>query len=212
MRAVSFTSFGGPELLKVTDAPIPAPGEGQIRIAVRACGVNPFDWKQRRGMFGGTLPIRVGVEVAGIVDAIGSSEGGKVVVGDRVYGFSVGGGAAEFALCDHYAPIPAALDFVTAAAMPVAVETAYRVLDLLNVPKGSAVLVNGGSGAVGQAIVQIAIARGAEVIATASQANHPLLMGLGARPVTYGPGLAERSAHSVSQGSTPRSMRAAAAS
>ena len=191
MRAVSFSSFGGPEVLEVIDAPIPVPGAGLIRIAVRACGVNPFDYKQRRGIFGGTLPIRVGVEVAGVVDAIGANQD-AVAVGDHVYGFSVGGGAADFALSSAFAPIPAGLDFVTAASMPVAVETAYRVLDLVGVSSGAAVVVNGASGAVGQAIVQIAAARGAGVIGTASEANHPLLVGMEAQPVTYGAGLAQR--------------------
>jgi NADPH:quinone reductase-like Zn-dependent oxidoreductase len=191
MRAVSFSQFGGPEVLEVIDVPIPEPGPGQVRIAVRAVGVNGYDWKLRRGFMGGDLPKRVGLEVAGVVDALGDGVT-DVALGDRVFAFAIGGGAADHTLSAHYALIPGGLDFVDAAALPVAVETAHRALDVVGVGAGTTVLINGASGGVGQAAVQVAVNRGAQVIGTASEANHALLRELGAEPVTYGPGLVER--------------------
>ena len=191
MRAVAFSAFGGPEVLEIIDAPVPDPGPGQIRLAVRAAGVNGYDWKLRRGMMGGKPPKRVGLEAAGVVDALGA-EVVDVAVGDRVFGFTIGGAAADYTRSAHYALIPDGLDFAAAAALPVAVETAYRVLDLVDVGAGTTVLINGASGGVGQTAVQVAIERGARVIGTASEANHALLTELGAHPVTYGPGLPER--------------------
>jgi NADPH:quinone reductase-like Zn-dependent oxidoreductase len=191
MRAVAFAAFGGPEVLEIIDAPVPEPGPDQIRIAVGAAGVNGYDWKLRRGLMGSSLPKRVGLEVAGTVDAVGASVS-DVVVGDRVFGFAIGGGAADFTLSAHYAVLPAGLDFSHGAALPVAVETASRALDAVGVGPHTTVLINGASGGVGQAAVQLAIHRGARVIGTASAANHPLLRELGAVPVTYGAGLIAR--------------------
>ena len=114
-----------------------------------------------------------------------------VAVGDRVFGFAAGG-AAELVLMSDYAPIPPSLDFAHAAALPVAIETAVRGLDLLGVGDGTSVLIDGAAGGVGSAAVQFAVARGARVIATASERNHDYLRSLGAEPTTYGPGLVER--------------------
>jgi NADPH:quinone reductase-like Zn-dependent oxidoreductase len=192
MRAVQFSEFGGPEVLHVVEVPDPDPGPGQIRVAVRAAGVNPIDWKVRSGAMGGELPQLTGREVAGVVDALGDGVS-DVALGDAVFGFAAGGGgAAELALSSDYATLPASLDFAHAAALPVAVETAVRTLDLLGVGSGSTVIVNGASGAVGSAAVQIAVDRGARVIGTASAGNHEFLRGLHAEPTTYGEGLAER--------------------
>jgi NADPH:quinone reductase-like Zn-dependent oxidoreductase len=185
MRAVTFSAFGGPEVLEIVDVPVPEPGPGRIRIAVAAAGVNPYDWKLRRGLMGGEPPKPVGLEVAGRVDALGEGVS-DVAVGEPVYGFAIGGGAADYTLSAHYAPIPAGLDRVTAAGLPVALETAFRVLDLVGVGPGGAagqtVLIHGASGAVGQSAVQIARARGARVIGTGSVANHERLQALGAEP------------------------------
>jgi NADPH:quinone reductase-like Zn-dependent oxidoreductase len=106
MKAVRYSQFGGPEVLQIVDLPDPHAGPGQIRVAVHAAGVNPTDWKLRKGLMGGELPQTTGREVAGVVDEVG--EGGTdVAVGDRVFGFSDdGAGAAELALLSHYAPIP----------------------------------------------------------------------------------------------------------
>ena len=192
MKAIQYSRFGGPEVLELVELADPHPATGQIRVAVRAAGVNPIDWKLRRGMRDGELPQTTGSEVAGVVDELGDGVT-DVAVGDKVFGFAAGGGgAAELALSAEYAPIPPSLDFAGAAGLPVAVETAVRTLDLLGVGAGSTVVINGAAGAVGSAAVQIAIARGARVIGTASPGNHEYLRSLGAEPTTYGDGLVER--------------------
>src|SRR5204863_2817611 len=185
VRAVRFDAFGGPEVLHVVDIEEPHPGPGQIRVAVRAASVNPIDWKVRSGMLGGELPIVPGADVAGVVDEVG--EGVEdVIPGDEVFGFAVGGGAAEHTLLEDYAHKPAGMTWEEAGALPVAVETATRVLDALGVRDGDTVLINGAAGGVGLAAVQLARARGARVIATASEGNHAFLRELGAEPTTYG--------------------------
>jgi NADPH:quinone reductase-like Zn-dependent oxidoreductase len=192
VKAIQYSRFGGPEVLELVELADPHPATGQIRVAVRAAGVNPIDWKLRRGMRDGELPQTTGSEVAGVVDELGDGVT-DVAVGDKVFGFAAGGGgAAELALSAEYAPIPPSLDFAGAAGLPVAVETAVRTLDLLGVGAGSTVVINGAAGAVGSAAVQIAIARGARVIGTASPGNHEYLRSLGAEPTTYGDGLVER--------------------
>ena len=192
MRAIQFTEFGGPEVLQVADLPEPHAASNQIRIVVRAAGINPIDWKIRRGMMGGELPKVTGQEVSGVVDEVGDGVT-DVTAGDEVFGPAAGGGGvAEFALLEHYAQLSPSLTFVTAAALPVAVETAARTLDLLEVSDGQTVVVNGAAGAVGIATVQLARERGARVIGTGSAGNHDYLRSYGAEPTTYGDGLVER--------------------
>jgi len=194
MKAVRFSRFGGPEVLEIVDLPDPHPGPGQVRIAVRAAGVNPSDWKKRQGLMDEELPQTLGYEAAGVVDEVGEGVA-DVAVGDRVFGFSEAGAAqAELAVLSSYAPIPPSLGFPGAAALPAAIETATRALDQLGdgAGSGSTLLINGASGSVGSAAVQLAVARGARVIGTASPANHDYLRSLGAEPVAYGEGLAGR--------------------
>jgi NADPH:quinone reductase-like Zn-dependent oxidoreductase len=192
MKAIQYSQFGGPEVLEVVELEDPHPSPGQIRVAVRAVGVNPVDWKMRQGMMGGDLPQTTGREVAGVVDELGGGVT-DVAPGDEVFGFAAGAaGAAELAVLADYAPIPPSLDFAGAASLPVAVETAVRTLDLLGVAAGSTVLVNGAAGAVGSAAVQIARDRGARVIGTARPNNHEYLRSLGAEATTYGEGLTDR--------------------
>jgi NADPH:quinone reductase-like Zn-dependent oxidoreductase len=192
MRAIQFATFGGPEVLASVEVPEPHAAAGQIRVAVEAVGVNPVDWKFRQGMMGGDLPRGTGLEVAGVVDEVGDGVT-DVSVGDEVFGSVDGGnGAADFALLAHYAPIPPSLNFAGAAGLPVAVETAVRTLDLLDVGAGQTVLVNGAAGAVGISTVQLARERGARVIGTASAVNHDYLRSFGAEPTTYGDGLVQR--------------------
>jgi NADPH:quinone reductase-like Zn-dependent oxidoreductase len=192
MQAIQYTQFGGPEVLELVELPDPEPGPGQIRVGVRATGVNPIDWKVRSGAMGGELPKRTGQEVAGVVDKLGDGVRG-VELGEAVFGGAAGGaGAAQYALLENYARVPASLDFVGAAALPVAVETAARTLDALGVGGGQTIVINGASGSVGIAAVQFARARGARVIGTASAANHDYLREFGAEPTTYGDGLVER--------------------
>ena len=192
VKAVRFSQFGGPEVLEIVDLADPHPGPGQVRIAVRAAGVNPSDWKKRKGLMDRELPQTMGHEAAGVVDELGAGVA-DVAVGDRVFGFSAAGAAqAELAVLSYYAPIPPALDFPGAAALPAAIETATRALDQLGVGSGSTLLISGASGSVGSAAAQLAVVRGARVIGTASPANHDYLRSLGAEPVAYGEGLAAR--------------------
>jgi NADPH:quinone reductase-like Zn-dependent oxidoreductase len=136
---------------------------------VRAAGVNPSDWKKRKGLMDGELPQTMGHEAAGVVDELGEGVA-DVAVGDRVFGFSAEGAAqAELAVLSDYAPIPPSLDFPGAAALPAAIETATRALDQLGAGSGSTLLINGASGSVGSAAVQLAVVRGARVIGTASR-------------------------------------------
>ncbi|HEX3588497.1 MAG TPA: NADP-dependent oxidoreductase [Pseudonocardiaceae bacterium] len=191
MKAVRFQRFGGPEVLEIVELPDPHPGPGQVRIAVRAAGVNPSDWRKRQGLMDEELPQTMGNEAAGVVDELGEGVA-DVAVGDRVFGLSAAGAAqAELAVLSHYAPIPPSLDFAAAAALPAAIETATRALDQLAV-RGGTLLVNGASGSVGSAAVQLAAVRGARVIGTASRANHDYLRSLGAEPIAYGSGFVER--------------------
>ncbi len=190
MKAVQFSEYGGPEVLEIVDVPDPHPGPGQIRVAVRAVGINPVDYKMRAGLMPGDLPQMTGREVAGVVDEVGEGVS-DAAPGDKVFGFAAGA-AAELALAKDYAPIPPSLQFTDAAALPVAVETATRTLDLLAVGDATTVLINGAAGGVGSAAVQIARNRGARVIGTASPNNHDYLRSLGAEPTTYGDGLVER--------------------
>jgi NADPH:quinone reductase-like Zn-dependent oxidoreductase len=140
----------------------------------------------------GELPQTTGRDVAGVVDELGDGVS-DVAVGDRVFGLAVGTtAAAELALLADYAPIPLSLDFAHAAALPVAIETATRCLDLLGVGDGTTLLVNGAAGAVGSSAVQLARVRGARVIGTASPNNHDYLRALGAEPTAYGEGLVKR--------------------
>jgi NADPH:quinone reductase-like Zn-dependent oxidoreductase len=186
MKAAQFSRFGGPEVLEIVDLPEPHPGPGEVRLAVRAAGINASDWKKRQGLMDRQLPQTMGYEAAGIVDEVGAGVT-SVSIGDHVFGASPYGAAqAELAVLSDYAPIPASLDFVRAAALPAAVETAARSLDQLGVGTGSTVLINGASGVVGRAAVQLAVARGAHVIGTGSPATHEMLRLLGAVPVSYG--------------------------
>ena len=196
VKAARFSRFGGPEVLEIVDLPDPHPGPGQVRIAVRAAGVNPSDWKKREGLMDPELPQTMGYEAAGVVDELGEGVA-DVAAGDRVFGLSAEGAAqAELAVLSFYAPIPPSLTFAGAAALPAAVETATRALDQLGVGagagRGSTLLINGASGSVGSAAVQLALARGVRVIGTASPANHDYLRSLGAEPVAYGEGLVGR--------------------
>jgi NADPH:quinone reductase-like Zn-dependent oxidoreductase len=194
VKAAQFSRFGGPDVLEIVDLPDPHPGPGQIRIVVHAAGINATDCKLRSGRlsFGVSLPQTTGRDVAGIVDEIGEGVT-DVAVGDRVFGVSDdGAGAAELALLTYRVPIPLSLGFVDAAGLPVALETATRSLDQLSVGHGIRLLINGAAGGIGSTAVQLAVARGARVIGTAGAANHDYLRLLGAEPVTYGEGMAER--------------------
>ena len=194
MRAVVHTRYGEPEVLTVADVEEPHAGPGQVRVAVRAASVNPIDWKQVSGLMarggapdGPTVP---GHDAAGIVDEVGEGVTG-VQPGDAVFGLGRAT-AAEYAVLSAWAPKPPNVSFEVAAGLGVAGETAVRVLDLLGLPEGRTVVVDGASGGVGTATVQVALSRGLQVIGTSSAANADAVRALGALPTTYGEGLADR--------------------
>lgn len=190
MQAVQYDRHGGPEELKVAEVPEPSPGPGQVRIAVQAASVNPFDTKIRAGLMGGDLPAGVGVDGAGIVDQVGDGVS-EVALGLEVFGLGQQT-AAEFAVLDTYTTKPVQMTWVEAGASGTAGEAAHRGLGLLGLGSGNTVLIDGAAGGVGVFAVQIAVARGLQVIGTGSERNHPFLAGLGATPVVYGDGLGDR--------------------
>jgi NADPH:quinone reductase-like Zn-dependent oxidoreductase len=195
MRALVFDQYGPPEVLHVADRPEPHAAADQIRIRVHAAGVNPVDWKIRSGASAAahqiTLPHIPGFDAAGVVDEVGQGVE-DVQVGDEVLGATVTGAAAEYAVLAAYAHKPAGLSWAQAAALPSAVETALRAVDLLGVTGGETVVVNGAAGGVGLSAAQFALSRGAAVIGTAGEHNHAFLKDLGITPTLYGEGLAER--------------------
>lgn len=208
-RTVRFHAYGEPtDVLHLEHAEVPAPGPGRIRVRVAACGVNPADWALCRGLFAGDLPRGIGLEVSGTVEALGEGVAG-VAVGDLVLGTPdwsrlPSAGAADVAVLEHWALVPEGLDAQRAAALPMAVETAHRSLDLLGVTdrddpqpgdaghRRQTVLVHGAGTTVGYAAVQIALRRGARVVATAGAAYAEQLHALGAEVTAYGEGMVER--------------------
>lgn len=191
MRAVQYKEFGGPEVLTVGEADLPKPGAGEIRIAVEAASVNPADWKTRLGLFGSPdLPAIPGLDASGRVEELGDGVTG-VKVGDAVFGTGRST-FAESAILDSWAIKPENLGWVEAGAIGVGATTAYRVLELLELADGQTIFIDGASGGVGVFAVQLAVVRGATVIASASERNHELLSALGANPVAYGEGMVSR--------------------
>jgi NADPH:quinone reductase-like Zn-dependent oxidoreductase len=194
MRALQFTEYGGPEVLRLGEAPEPHAGPGQIRIVVRAASVNPFDGKVRSGMYANGKPLEgtaySGLDAAGVVDEVGEGVA-DVAVGDDVFGLGKNT-HAEYAVLDSWVHKPASVDWAVAAAAGVVTEAAERVLRLLGVKEGTTIFIDGGSGGVGATAAQMAKARGATVIASASEANQNYLREIGAIPVVYGKGMVER--------------------
>ena len=192
--------YGGPEVLKVIDEPAGEPGPGQARIEVRATAVNPIDYKAYSGAFGSDpdrLPIRLGSEAAGVVTAAGPGAigpAGPVTTGQEVIAFRAPGAyAAELVVpAQALVPKPAALDWAEASGLLLTGATAWHALAATGVGAGDTVLINAASGGVGLTAVQLAAARGATVVATASPARHEFLAALGALPVAYGDGLEQR--------------------
>ncbi|MCY1654988.1 NADP-dependent oxidoreductase [[Kitasatospora] papulosa] len=196
MRAARYHEYGGTDTLVVEQAPDPLPGPGEIRVRVAAAGVNPVDWKVRDGSVRDFLPVDLpaipGRDAVGLVDMTGEGVT-SVDIGDRVFGLGgVTGATAELAVLSAWAPAPAAWSDEEAAGAGLASVTALGGLKALGRLEGRTLLVEGAAGGVGGAAVEIARALGATVIGTASERNHAYLASLGAVPVTYGAGLAER--------------------
>ncbi|MET8146093.1 NADP-dependent oxidoreductase [Sphaerisporangium sp. NPDC005288] len=199
MFAVQFDRFGPPEVLSVGPFPEPHAGRGQVRVRVRAAGVSPVDVVLREGRSPSAerlaLPHIPGVDAAGVIDEVGPDVIG-VAVGDEVFGAvdvsRLGGASAEFAVLAFWAAKPASMSWEEAGAGGTSIETATRVLDLLDVREGTTLLVDGAAGGVGGVAVQLAIARGARVVGTGGPDSQEFIAGLGAVPTIYGPGLPER--------------------
>lgn len=194
MKRVSIAEFGGPEVLRLEDVEEPRAGRGGVRIAVRAAGVNPVDWRfregQRQQLHPVELPAGIGQDAAGVVDEIGEGVEG-VEIGDHVFGRGAST-YAESAVLASWARMPEGLTFEEAAGYPSVVETALRIIREVDVQPGQTLLVSGASGGVGSAVLQIARDRGITVIGTAAEANQDYLSGLGAIATTYAPGWVER--------------------
>lgn len=192
-----FAEYGGPEVVTAAEEELPPPGDGEVQVGLRAIAVNPMDWKVVAGylerFYPLPLPAVPGCEAAGTVTAVGTGVT-DFKVGDEVMWNGVAGGYRSVANfpARQLSPKPAGLDFEQAACTAIAGGTAYSALVQLGVGAGDTVLINGAAGGVGSASVQIARHLGARVIGTASEPNHEYLRGLGAEPVAYGEGLAER--------------------
>ncbi len=189
-----FAEYGGPEVLELTEVAEPHAGPGQIRIAVRAAGVNPHDWRVRAGQFQRIkpmeLPAGVGQDASGVVDEVGAGVTG-IAVGDNVFGRG-SSTYAEQAVLSSWARLPDGLSFAEAAGYPSVVESALRIIRMVGVQPGQTLLVSGAAGGVGSAVLQIARDRGISVIGTASAANQDYVRSLGAVATTYGTGWVER--------------------
>ena len=195
-KAVVLTGYGPPDVLVWRDVALPEPGPGQVRIRVKAAGVSPTDAKIRRGDVQAVFPLPpeaiLGFEAAGVVDAIGPSVSG-VNVGDNVASLLAGlGGYAEYVLASSWTPKPANVTWSDAAALPVAAEAAVGILKQLRVKRGETLLVLGAAGSVGMIATQLAASWGVTVIGAAAPRDQDLVRSLGAVPVTYGDGLADR--------------------
>jgi NADPH2:quinone reductase len=195
-QAITYTRFGGPEVLTLTDVEVTAPGTGEVAVRVEAAGVNPLDHKLRSGLRASgeiTAPRRVGSDAAGIVTAVGDGvEGFRP--GDAVAVAGASGAYATDIVVDaaHAWPRPPAVSAAVGAALGIPVGTAYQTLRSLAVGADDTLLVHGGSGAVGQAVIQFATLWGATVLATTSDRRADRVRALGATPLSYDAGLESR--------------------
>jgi enoyl reductase len=194
---ISFDHYGSPDLVTAGEEELPAPGESEVQVGIRAVAVNAMDWKVVAGYLERYLPLDFpavpGCEAAGTVTAVGPGVTGYEV-GDEVIWNGISGGYRAVAnlQASQLTPKPAGIDFEQAACVAIAGGTAYSALVQLGIGMGDTVLIHGAAGGVGSAAVQIARHLGARVIGTASEQNHDYLRGLGAEPVAYGEGLVER--------------------
>jgi NADPH:quinone reductase-like Zn-dependent oxidoreductase len=199
-RAVVHEKFGGPEVLELREVPEPHAGPDEVRVRVTAVGLNPMDWvltsmPEMADRFGITLPSGFGYDFAGVVDEVGDGAAG-FAVGDRVHGGALGRAAADFVVVGTPTgtlfPTPEGISDEVASTLPVAGSTASAALAAIDLNSADTVLIGGAAGGVGIFAVQLARLTGARVIGTAAQNTFEFLRGLGAEPVTYGAGLADR--------------------
>ncbi|HEY1634763.1 MAG TPA: NADP-dependent oxidoreductase, partial [Acidimicrobiales bacterium] len=187
---------GPPDVLAWKDVPMPEPGPGQVRIRVKAAGVMPTDPEIRRGDLEAAFPLApdavLGFEAAGVIDALGPGISG-VKEGDEVASMLAGlGGYGEYALASSWTPKPPKVSWSDAAALPASAEAAVGILKQLGLARGETLLVLGAGGSVGMIATQLAVFGGATVVGAAAPRDHDLVRDLGAVPVSYGPGLADR--------------------
>ncbi|MBE8521692.1 NADP-dependent oxidoreductase [Amycolatopsis sp. H6(2020)] len=195
-RAVVYEQFGGPEVLELREVPEPHAGPGEVRVRVTAAGLNPMDWglasrPEAAARFGITLPSGFGYDFAGVVDEAGPG----AAVGDRVHGGALGRAVADFVVVkasDALFPTPDGISDEVASTLPVAGSSAAAALAAVGLRAGDTVLIGGAAGGVGIFAVQLAKLAGATAIGTAAEGTFPFLRKLGADPVAYGPGLADR--------------------
>ncbi|MFD4400690.1 NADP-dependent oxidoreductase [Kitasatospora sp. NPDC058478] len=202
-KAFGFVDYGGPETQEFLDRPVLEPGPGQLAIAVGAAGVNPVDWKIRTGLLGREreLPAVMGQEASGVVLQVGPGVTG-FTPGDEVFGLAAAGAYAEQTLmrAELSALKPEGVGFDQAAVLPVSAATADDAVRDLGLGAGRTLLILGIAGGVGSAAAQIARSRGLIVLGTASDANRAYVESLGAVPVRYGDGVAERIAAAAPDG------------
>ena len=196
-RTLRFHEYGKAEdVLRLEEAELPAPRKNNIRVRVNACGLNPADWALCQGLYAGLMPRGVGLDVSGVVESIGEGvqdvKVGDVVLGRVDFAAYTSAGAADYAVLKFWAHLPSGLDFIHAAALPMAVETAYRSLDNLGVTAGHSILIHGAGTMMGFAAVQMALMRGARVTATAGSTFADRLREFGANVTSYGDGLVDR--------------------
>lgn len=195
MKAVAFTEYGGPEVLRVMELDDPHPGPGQIRVRVKAAGVQPFDAGVRSGWEPPGIELKwprvPGNEFAGIIDEVGDGAEG---LGQEVLGFTAVQAYAEYVVVPaaNVTPKPPDMPWEVAGGFTAGTQTAALAMENLDVKSGETVLIHGAAGSVGTAAVQLAVLRGAKVIGTASEANQDYVRELGATPIVYGEGLKER--------------------
>ncbi|MFJ2535099.1 quinone oxidoreductase family protein [Microbacterium maritypicum] len=195
-RAIVYTEIGSPAVLHLIEVPDPVAARGEAVVRIEAAGANPIDAKLRGGKRPSppiTEPRPVGFDGAGVIEALGEGVD-DFAVGDRV-AIRDGHGTYSSALAiptENLAKLPDSVTTAEGAGIGIPAGTAYQALRSLGVTEGDVLLVHGGSGAVGQAAVQFAVAWGATVIATGSPARHDQLRELGALPVAYGDGLLDR--------------------
>ncbi len=185
MKAIIINTYGNEDVVNYTDVTRPEPKAGEILVKVHFAGVNPVDWKIRNGLgerLGLKLPIMLGGEIAGTIEKIGDDVR-DFTEGDKVYGIITSGGFAEYAIAKpgDIAHKPQSLDFENAAAIPLGALTAWQaIFSLANLSRGQRILITGASGGVGSLAVQLAKAKGAYVIGTASGRNEEFVRSLGA--------------------------------
>ena len=195
-RIVQYSRHGGPEVLDIAEVSEPHAGAGQVRVAVRAAGLNNFDAKVRRSsavLPGRALPSGQGAEFAGVIDEVGEGVS-TAAVGDEVLGWSNFSAQADFVVvpATQVAAKPAGLQWAEAGGLGLVGNTAERATSAIAPQPGETVLVSAAAGGVGLFAAQFVLAGGSTVIGTASAENHDFLRGLGIIPVAYGPGLADR--------------------